>query len=159
MFSPRAVFLPAFSYFQVSGEPGVKIDSSAFVADQELIKALENRSTPIDCGEDRILFRQGESPAGLYILHEGTVTLTMESLAREVVMQGTASAGSLLGLPGLIGNEPYSLTARALKGSRLSFVKRDDFSSLMLTDPAMSVRVLRVLAAEVRTARFALSEL
>lgn len=83
----------------------------------------------------------------------------MESLAREVVMQGTASAGSLLGLPGLIGNEPYSLTARALKGSRLSFVKRDDFSSLMLTDPAMSVRVLRVLAAEVRTARFALSEL
>ncbi len=137
----------------------MKIDSSAFVADQELIKALEKRSTPIDWAGGHILFRQGESPAGLYILHEGIVTLTMESLAGEVVMQGTASAGSLLGLPGLIGNEPYSLTARALKGARLSFVKRDDFSNLMLTEPAMSVRVLRVLAAEVRTARFALSEL
>ena len=137
----------------------MKIDPSAFVADQELIQALEKRSTPIDCAEDRILFRQGESPAGLYILHEGTVTLTMESPLGEAVMEGSAAAGSLLGLPGLIGNEPYSLTARALKGAGGSFVKRDDFSNLMLTEPAMSVRVLRVLAAEVRTARFALSEL
>ena len=137
----------------------MRIDSTAFVADQELIAALERRSAPIACEEDRILFRQGEFPEGLFILHEGTATLTMESPLGEAVMQGTASAGSLLGLPGLIGNEPYSLTARALKGARISFVKRDDFSSLMLTEPAMSVRVLRVLAAEVRTARFALSEM
>lgn len=137
----------------------VKIDSSAFVADQELIQALEKRSTPIFCKEDRILFRQGELPEGLFIVHEGTAKLTMESPLGEAVMEGSASAGSLLGLPGLIGNEAYSLTAKALKGSRISFVKRDDFSNLMLTEPAMSVRVLRVLAAEVRTARFALSEM
>ena len=137
----------------------MKIDSSAFVADQELIQALEKRSTPIACEEDRILFRQGELPEGLFILHDGNVRLTMDSPVGEAVMEGSASAGSLLGLPGLIGNQAYSLTAKALKGARLSFVKRDDFSSLMLTEPAMSVRVLRVLAAEVRTARFALLEL
>ncbi len=137
----------------------VKIDSSAFIADQELIQALEKRSTPIACEEDRILFRQGELPEGLFILHDGSVRLTMESPLGEAVMEGSASSGSLLGLPGLIGNQAYSLTAKALKGARLSFVKRDDFSDLMLTEPAMSVRVLRVLAAEVRTARFALTEL
>ena len=137
----------------------MKIDPSAFVADQELIQALEKRSTPVACDEDRVLFRQGELPEGLFILHNGSVKLTMESPLGEAVMEGAASAGALLGLPGLIGNEAYSLTAKALKGSRLSFVKRDDFSNLMLTDPAMSVRVLRVLAADVRTARFALSEL
>lgn len=115
------------------------------------------RSTPIACEEDRVLFRQGELPEGLFILHEGTAKLTMQSPLGEAVMEGVASAGSLLGLPGLIGNQAYSLTATALKGAKLSFVKREDFSSLMLTEPAMSVRVLRVLAAEVRTARFALS--
>ncbi len=137
----------------------MKIDSSAFVADQELLQALEKRSTPIPCEEDRILFRQGELPEGLFVLIEGTATLTMESPLGEAVMQGIAAAGSLLGLPGLIGNEAYSLTAKALKGARISFIQREDFSNLMLTEPAMSLRVLRMLAAQVRSARFALSDL
>jgi CRP-like cAMP-binding protein len=58
----------------------------------------------------------------------------------------------------VIGNVPYSLSARAKKGSFVSFIKREDFSRLMLTDPSVSVGVLRVLAAEVRTARMALVE-
>ena len=59
----------------------MKLDPSAFVADPELIKALEQRSTAISCGGDRILFHQGEVPEGLYILDQGETTLTMASLA------------------------------------------------------------------------------
>ncbi len=66
--------------------------------------------------------------------------------------------GSLLGLPALIGNQPYSLTAKALKGAELCFVSREEFSRLMLNEPHLSLCILRVLAAEVRTARFAISE-
>ena len=53
---------------------------------------------------------------------------------------------------------PYSLPATAKKGSLVSFLRRGEFSRLMLTDPSISVGVLRVLAAEVRTARAALVE-
>jgi len=67
------------------------------------------------------------------------------------------SAGSLLGLPGLISGEPYTLTAIARNGARLSFVSRDDFTSLMQTKPLMALKMLEVLAAEVRSARHALS--
>jgi CRP-like cAMP-binding protein len=73
-------------------------------------------------------------------------------------MRLSVAIGSLLGLPAVIGNVPYSLSARAKKGSFVSFIKREDFSRLMLTDPSVSVGVLRVLAAEVRTARMALVE-
>jgi CRP-like cAMP-binding protein len=73
-------------------------------------------------------------------------------------MSITLLPGSLLGLPALIGNEPYTLTATADEGAELGFVSREDFNSLMLTEPSLAVRVLRVLAAEVRTARHAISE-
>jgi CRP-like cAMP-binding protein len=60
-----------------------------------------------------------------------------------------------MGLPGLVGNNPYSLTAEAKKGAEVSFVARDEFSRLMLTEPSLAMMILRVLAAEVRSARIA----
>jgi CRP-like cAMP-binding protein len=68
------------------------------------------------------------------------------------------SAGALLGLPGFIGDQPYSLTGKASKGTELGFVSREDFSDLMLSNPALSIKLLAVLAAEVRSARNALTE-
>ena len=82
----------------------------------------------------------------------------MESPTGGVLMSISLTPGALLGLPALIGNEPYTLTATAETGAELAFVTREDFNSLMLTDPTIAVRVLRVLAAEVRTARHAISE-
>ena len=134
----------------------VKLDSSAFLADQELIEALEKRSVPVVCDEDRVLFKQGDAPSGLYILHKGDATLTMESPSGQVILCVQPSAGSLLGLPGLVGNEPYSMSANASKGSEVSFVARKDFDDLMQTDPSLPLKVLHVLAAEVRAARHAL---
>jgi CRP-like cAMP-binding protein len=135
----------------------MKLDSSAFLADPELIDALEKRSTAISCGGDRVLFRQGDIPQGLYILDLGELTLTMTSPKGEQLISIQAPAGSLLGLPGLIGNEPYTLTAIARDGARLSFVTRDEFTSFMQTSPHLSLKILQVLAAEVRSARRALS--
>jgi len=134
----------------------VKLDPSAFVADPELIQALEKQSVSIPCSGGRTLFRQGEHPAGLYILSRGETTLSMTSPNGEEVMSVQASAGSLLGLPGLIGDEPYTLTAVAHQDARLLFVTRDDFTLLMQTNPQLSLKILQVLAAEVRSARRAL---
>ena len=135
----------------------MKLDPSAFVAAPELIQALEKHSAKVSCNEDRVLFHQGELPIGLYILNAGDTTLTMTSPKGNQVMQIKAGAGSVLGLPGLIGNQPYTLTATARVGAQFSFVSRDDFTSLMQTDAQMALKILEVLAAEVRSARYALS--
>jgi CRP-like cAMP-binding protein len=137
----------------------VKLDPSAFVADPELIQALEKHSTAISCDADRVLFNQGDHPQGLYILDQGETTLSMASPAGEQLMSIQAHAGSLLGLPGLLGDEPYTLTAIARNGARLSFVPRDEFTSLMRADPPLALKMLQVLAAELRSARRALANL
>lgn len=136
----------------------MKMDAAAFVAEQELIEALKKHATRVECEEDCLLFKQGDAPERLYIFCGGEVSLTLSSLAGDPMMSLPVSPGSLLGLPGVIGNVPYSLSATAKKGSLVSFLRREEFSRLMLTDPSISVGVLRVLAAEVRTARMALVE-
>jgi CRP-like cAMP-binding protein len=68
-----------------------------------------------------------------------------------------AQPGSLLGLPGLVGNRPYSLSVFANAGSEVSFVSQQVFSELMLSEPGLSMMILRVLANEVRSARMAMT--
>lgn len=134
----------------------MKLESSAFRADPQLIFALGSKATELSCESDRVLFRQGDAPAGLYILNKGAVTLTMDSKQGEAILFAEAGSGSLLGLPGLIGNEPYTLTATARSGAELGFVPREEFTELMQSDPLLSLKVLQVLAAEVRSARHAI---
>ena len=132
------------------------MDPSAFVASQELIDALEQRSTPVSCDRDRILFRQGEDPIGIYIVKSGQVRLSMQSASGQLIFNIQSGPGSVLGLPGLIGSQPYSLTAIAQKGSEVGFVAGEEFHQLMASQPLLSIKVLEVLAAEVRTARQAI---
>jgi CRP-like cAMP-binding protein len=134
----------------------VNLDPSAFVADPELIRELEVQSTQIACPEDRVLFRQGDAPMGLYILKSGKAALTMNAPSGEEIVTSNASSSSLLGLPGLIGNEPYTLTAVASAGSEVSLLSRDSFTTLMRTNPLLALKVLQILAAEVRSARSAI---
>ncbi len=137
----------------------MKLESSAFVADQQLIEALEKQATCVTFRGDEVLFRQGESPSGLYILCQGNVTLSMTSPAGEDVMSIQAATGSLLGLPGLISSKPYTLTAIAHKDAKLCFIDRDNFTGFMQANPLLCIKMLQVLAAEVRSARRSLADL
>ena len=147
-----------FSYAMAAGKRGHSVRQNTFAADRTLIQALEHRSQPIGCSEGCILFRQGEAPRGLYILQSGEATLMMETASGQAVMCLQAGAGSLLGLPAIVGNEPYSLTALARKGSEVRYVTRNDLEDVIRTEPSLTIKVLEILAAEVRSARQALSE-
>jgi CRP-like cAMP-binding protein len=75
------------------------------------------------------------------------------------VAQFNVGAGSMLGLPAVVAKEPYSLTAMAREQSEVSFVEMAAFEELMQEQPTLFPKVLEVLAAEVRSARHALTEL
>lgn len=131
----------------------MQFETSSFVADPQLIEALSERGIELDCGDDLNLFRQGDQPEGLYLLHSGEVTITMDNAAGDHLIRMSAQPGSLLGLPAVVGNVAYSLSADASKGARVCFVSRENFSSMMLTEPRLALKVVEVLAAEVRSAR------
>ena len=138
------------------GVPHVQLDPNAFIADPGLLRALGARSTPVPCAIDGVLFRQDEPSVGIFILHDGTVTLSMMSRDGHSLFAVQAKPGSILGLPGAISNQPYTLSAMARAGAKVSFVSNSDLIGLMHSDSALSLKMLEVLAAEVRSARKAI---
>jgi CRP-like cAMP-binding protein len=147
---------PMLTYPILEGRTQVQPDPSAFVADSDLIRNLELRSIEVACYTERLLFSQDDAAAGLYILLEGSATLSMHSFDGRPIFSVEALPGSLLGAPALISEQPYSLTAIAHAGAKVGFVARSDFFALMKDQPLLSMKILNVLAAEVRTARQAL---
>lgn len=132
--------------------------NESFSADGRLIRALMKRSQAVTCGEGGTLFKQGETPKGLFILEQGEAALVMASNAGRTVMCVEVGAGSVLGLPGVISKEPYTLTAFIRKGSLVSFISREDFEQTVREEPELYPSILQILAAEVRSVRRAIRE-
>jgi CRP-like cAMP-binding protein len=65
-----------------------------------------------------MLFRQRDLPIGLYIVRSGEAMLLLTDENGNEVADIKVGAGSILGLPAVIANEPYSLSAMACAGSR-----------------------------------------
>jgi CRP-like cAMP-binding protein len=129
----------------------------SFVADDDLFQALEALSRKVPCEVGRTLFNQGDGPSGLYVIRSGEAAVLLLSRADNIVATYRAEAGSVLGLPAVIGNEPYTLCAIARKGSDIGFVRQIDFLDLLRQEPEHYPAVVQILAAEIRVARKALS--
>ena len=128
---------------------------SDYVVEGELAREIEARSIPYNPEPDRTLFRQGDPPTSLYFLKKGEITLTMDSGDQEL-MRVRAGPGSLIGLPAIVSNEPYSLTARASLDAEIRHIIPEDFHNLLQNRPRLCVDVLKILASETRSVRKAL---
>jgi CRP-like cAMP-binding protein len=138
------------------GRTFAKLDPASFIADPELVRELRKHSAPVPCHSDRVLFRQDDPSVGAYILHDGNVTLSLMTQDGRSLFAVQATPGSVIGLPGAISNKPYSLSATALAGAQVSFISTEGLAKLMHSEPQLALKMLEVLAAEVRAARKAI---
>jgi CRP-like cAMP-binding protein len=130
--------------------------SLEMILDRGLVEKIIRQSAEI-ISEDGILFRQGEPADCLYFVKSGEASLTMQAGGKEVRIR--AGKGSLLGIPAIVGNQPYSMTGTAPCDAEILRLSSVGFSNLLKTDPGMQQAVLRILAGEVRVARQALTDL
>lgn len=77
----------------------------------------------------------------------------------EEVLHLKIGPGSILGVPAVVGRDFYTLSAFACPGAEVGNVAQKDFEDLIQSEPSLFPKVLEVLAAEVRSARLALSAL
>jgi CRP-like cAMP-binding protein len=137
-------------------EIGMSIPSLETILDRELAEKIIGLSVEV-FPQDGILFRQGEPADCLYFVKSGEANLIMKAGDKEVRIR--AGQGSLLGIPAIVGNQPYSMTGKATWEAEVFRLSRDAFTDLIKTEPRMQQAALRVLAGEVRVARQALSDL
>ena len=97
-----------------------------------------------------LVFSEGGTCAGMYVVHSGNVRIFKSSAAgREQVLSIEGSGSSVAELPTFDGG-PYPATAQALGATSLIFVAKQDFQALCLQHPEVALKVLRVVGSRLR---------
>lgn len=95
-----------------------------------------------------LLFVEGQTPRGAYVLCSGRVKLSTTSRDGKVLILRMADAGELLGLSAVIGGEPYLVTAETAGPCHVNFIERDAFLRLMEKNGEIGLRSALVLSRE-----------
>jgi CRP-like cAMP-binding protein len=143
---------------RVQQKANVESILSECVADAELADEIEKLSKPFVPSASFVLFRQGEPPSRIYFVKQGEVELTMRA-SSITVMVVRAGPGSVLGLPAVVADEPYTMSAETCCESVIYPVPVEQFRTMIRDNPKMMFNLVQILAAEIRSARQALSAL
>jgi CRP/FNR family transcriptional regulator, cyclic AMP receptor protein len=92
-----------------------------------------------------VLFVEGQSPRGVFILCSGKVKLFGTSSSGKALIFRIADPGEIIGLPSTLSGKPYELTAEALEPIQANFIRRDDFLSFLSKYGDAALRVAQML--------------
>src|SRR5271157_1767570 len=74
-----------------------------------------------------VLFVEGQSPRGIFVLCKGRVRLSICSTEGKTLILQVSDPGEVLGLSAAVSGKPYELTAETTVPCQVNFVKREDF--------------------------------
>ena len=99
-----------------------------------------------------VLFVEGQSPRGIFILCKGRVKLSICSSEGKTLILKIADPGEVLGLSATVSGKPYELTAETLDPCQVNFVKREDFLRFLREHNEVCLRVAEQLSDKYNTA-------
>ena len=99
-----------------------------------------------------ILFVEGQSPRGMFILCSGKVNLSTTSREGKILILKTADAGEALGLSAAISGIGYESTAETATPCQLNFVDRKHFLELMQTHSDIGLHTAQSLSRDFHSA-------
>jgi CRP/FNR family transcriptional regulator, cyclic AMP receptor protein len=92
-----------------------------------------------------VLFVEGQSSRGVFILCNGKVKLFGTSSSGKALIFRIADPGEIIGLPSTLSGKPYELTAEALEPIQANFIRRDDFLSFLGKYGDAALRIAQML--------------
>jgi len=115
---------------------------------QALHTANPNRLNLLQ-GRGNVLFTEGESARGIYILLAGRATVSISSSGGKIVILRVAQTGDVLGLNSTLRNCSYDVTVQTVEPCRTDFVSRSELLGLMQRSQQCTQAVLRELSHEL----------
>jgi CRP/FNR family transcriptional regulator len=95
-----------------------------------------------------LLYAEGETPRGLFILCAGAVKLTISSGTGKTLITRVVEPGDALGLTSVLSGNKYKTSAETTAHSQLKFIKREDFIRFTDEHRAVSLNIARQLVEE-----------
>lgn len=99
-----------------------------------------------------LLFVEGQTPRGVFVLCSGVVKLSTTSKEGKVLILKQAEAGEVLGLSAAISGTNYEMTAETATPCQLNFIGRQDLMSLLQKESEVGVHAALWLSREFQGA-------
>ncbi|HET7893547.1 MAG TPA: Crp/Fnr family transcriptional regulator [Candidatus Sulfotelmatobacter sp.] len=116
------------------------------------LRALNEISHKSILPEGAILFVEGQSPRGMFILCSGKVNLSTASREGKILILKTADAGEVLGLSASVSGAGYESTAETATPCLLNFVDRKDYLELMQSHSEIGLHTAQALSRDYQAA-------
>jgi CRP/FNR family transcriptional regulator, cyclic AMP receptor protein len=110
------------------------------------LEGLDAISSSATYPKGAILFVEGQDPHGVFVICNGRVKLSANSTDGKSLILRIADPGEVIGLPGTISGNPYTLTAETLEPIQANFVPRDAFLKFLREHGDAALRVAEILS-------------
>jgi CRP/FNR family transcriptional regulator len=128
--------------------------ANAFVISANLKAAFERLGAVVTKSKGAVLFRRGDPVSGLFLIRKGELALELDP-ASQIYPPHALGPGTVAGLPATVTGAAYSLTARVMEDSELSYVPRPRVLKLLANDPRLCLLAMQTVSAEISRMRAA----
>jgi len=118
----------------------------------ESLRLLGRVSHLITYPSGALLFVEGQSPRGAFVLCSGKVKLSTTSREGKVLILRIAEAGEALGLSAVISAQPFELTAETTGPCQVNFIDRGALIERIEQSGELGLRSSQVLSREFQSA-------
>jgi CRP/FNR family transcriptional regulator, cyclic AMP receptor protein len=119
---------------------------------ESALRSLSEISHKSSLPAGAILFVEGQSPRGTFILCSGKVNLSTTSREGKILILKTAEAGEALGLSAAISGVGYESTAETSTPCQLSFLDRNHLLELMQSHSEVGSHAAQCLSRDYQAA-------
>ena len=117
-----------------------------------VLRAVDSASYHSIMPSGAVLFVEGQTPRGVYIVCSGKVKLSTTSKEGKVLILKQAEAGEVLGLSAAVSGTNYEMTAETSSPCQLSFIGRQDLMTLLQAQSEVGVHAAQFLSREFQAA-------
>ena len=97
----------------------------------------------------KVLFREGEEPRGVFVVHSGEADLLFSAKGGQSKALLVAGPGQILGLSCVVSGRAHDCSATARTPCVTGFIEKERFLALLDQIPALWFSVLQMLSVDV----------
>lgn len=116
---------------------------------EEALEALARRMSTRRITAGEVLFLEGETSQGLFLLLEGRVKVYRSADDRTQTL-AIGEPGLVFSVVALCDGGPYPISARALGDGRVLFLSQAEFHTWCAREPELAMGIIRNLGAKLR---------
>lgn len=118
----------------------------------EAVEAFEAIQVTTRYPAGSVLFVEGETPRGPFVLLSGRVKLSIGSESGKVMILSIARPGEILGLHAVVSHAVFQATAQTIEPCKVSFVRSDELLRFLGEHPQASLEAARQLSSSYQEA-------